>query len=425
MIAGRARTYPGVMSITHPARRRFLALTALATCLGTAGLAGAQTRALILTEDFRAELPEAVNTLSGIMTAQGIEPEIRLPFPFEEIGDLEPYQCVFDLRVDYDIDPVIGARLSQHALRGRGLYMAGEHGAFAFRNDSVANLINGLGGGPVVVSPVFSGSITPRDILEPTNPDHPLSTDCNAVSEADYDGVENGQFISTGTGTWVTGTPFSSGMASWDSGAIPTAPEARIVVALDINWLAFGPSGTIDWRVLDRTIATENRPLAENLVQFLCTPEVTCGGCEPRTHGFWHRACLGWDAIDPGRRGGGRGPGPSPQTEDFDASLDGAVDGAMAAYGVGGCESLDDGPLSDERLAALRELATLQFNLKSKLLSTSCKVELEPVMSGTGLDVSDAMAEMSRLLGLGDDDSAKAARWIGEHVNNGEALIRE
>ena len=407
-------------------RRRLQALTVFATCLGAASMAGAQTRALILSEDFRTELPEAVNTLTGIMAADGIAPEIRLPFPGEELGDLEPYQCVFDLRVDYAMDPVIENRLLEHVRRGKGLYMAGEHAVFAFRNDSVAAVINTLGGGPVGVSPVSGSFLTPRDILEPMNPDHPLSTDCNAVSEVDYDGIDNGQFIATGLGTWVSGTPFSSGMASWNDGALTTAPvDARVVVALDINWLAFGPSGTIDFRVEDRTIPTENRPLAENLVQYLCQPEVSCGGtCEPRTHGFWHRACLGWDAIDPGRHGGGNGPGPSPQTEDFDPSLDAAVDGVMAAYGAGGCESLDDGPFSDERLAALRELATLQFNLKGKILTLSCPVELEPVMSGADLDVGDALAEMQRLLGLGDDDSAKDARWIGEHVNNGEALIR-
>jgi hypothetical protein len=413
-------------SMSHPGlvRRRLPALTALAASLVLASTAGAQTRALVLSEDFRVELPEAVNTLTGIMTAQGIVPEIRLPFPFEEIGDLEAYQCVFDLRVDYEIDPVIGARLIDHAERGRGLYMAGEHAVFAFRNDSVAGIVGLLGGGSVAVSPVSGGFLTPRDIVEPTNPDHPLSTDCNAVSEAVYDGIDNGQFINTGTGTWVSGTPFSAGMASWDNGALGVAPDARVVVALDINWLAFGTSGTIDWRVEDRTIPTQNRALAENLVQFLCTPEATCGGCEPRTHGFWHRTCLGWDAIDPGRNGGGNGPDPNRHGEPFDAALDAAVDGVLSPYGVGGCESLDDGPFSDERLAALRELATLQFNLKGKLLSTSCPVELEPVMPGADLDVGDALAEMHRLLSLGDEDSAKAARWIGEHVNNGEALIR-
>lgn len=404
--------------------RRLLAPTVVAVSLALASSAVAQTRALILTEDFRAELPEAVNTLSGIMTTQGIAPEIRLPFPGEELGDLSPYQCVFDLRVDYAMDPVIGARLQQVAEAGGGLYMAGEHAVFAFRNDSIAGLISGLGGGSIVASPFSSGTFVPRDILEAVNPAHPLATDCNAVSEVDYDGIDNGHFISMGTGTWVSGNAAEACMVAWGDGQLGAAPAARVVAALDINWLAFGASGTIDWRVTDRTIPTQNRPLAENLVQYLCVPDARCGGCEPRNHGFWHRACLGWDAIDPGRNGGGNGPGPSPQTEEFPATLDAAVDGAMAAYGAGGCESLDDGPFSDERLAALREYATLQFNLKGKLLSMSCPVELDPVMAGVDLKVSDAVAEMQRLLALGDEDSARDARWIGEHVNNGEALVR-
>lgn len=407
-------------------RRRAVALTAvvLAGLLG-ASPAQAQTQGLILSEDLRPELTEAATVLAEIMTAQGITPEIRLPLPGTELGDLEPYQCVFDMRVDYIIDPIVAMRLLEHAERARGLYMAGEHAVFAPRNDSVASIVTLLGGGSVTVSPVSGGFVTPRDIVEPMNPDHPLSTDCNAVSEVVYDGVDNGQFTNVGSGTWVSGNPLSAGMASWDNGALGVVPDGRVVVALDINWLSYGPSGTLDFRVEDRSIPTQNRALAENLVQFLCNPEASCvTSCEPRNHGFWHRACLGWDAIDPGRNGGGNGPGPSPQTEGFDPSLDGAVDVALASYGVGGCESLDDGPFSDERLAALRELATLQFNLKSKILSLSCPVELEPVFAGDDLTVADALAQMNALLALGDEDSAKDARWIGEHVNNGEALIR-
>lgn len=412
------------MCIQILVRRRAIALTALAACLAAVP-AGAQTRALILSETLRPELTEAVETLSGIMSAQGIVPDTAFPLPFEEIGDLEAYECVFDLRVDYEIDPLIGTRLIEHAERERGLYMAGEHAVFAFRNDSVASIVSLLGGGTVVVSAVSGGFVTPRDIVEPMNPLHPLSTDCHAISEAVYDGVDNGQFINTGNGTWVSGNALSAGMASWDDGALLAAPDARVVVALDINWLAYGPAGTLDFRVEDRSIPTQNRPLAENLVQFLCNREATCvTTCEPRTHGFWHRACLGWDIIAPGRNGGGNGPGPNPHTAAFDPSLDADVDLALASYGAGGCESLDDGPFSDERLAALRELATLHFNIKGKILSLNCPVELEPVFEGDDLTVADALAQINALLALGDDDSAKDARWIGAHVNNGEALIR-
>lgn len=403
-------------------RRRLAALTAVVIPLAVGSGAHAQSRALILSEDFRTEIPESVASLTGLLAAQGIATDVMSPFPFDDVGDLSPYQCVFDLRVDFELDPVIGMRMQQNADLGRGLYLAGEHPVFAFRNDSITGFLAALGAGPVAASPFASGSLTPRDILEPTNPDHPLSTDCNAVSEVDYDGIDNGHFIATGNGTWVSGSITNAGMAAWGDGQLIAAPNARVVVALDVNWLATGSTGTFDWRVLDRTIPTQNRALAENMVQWLCVPGASCGGCAPRNHGFWHRACLGWGAIDPGRNGGGNGPGPSPQTEAFDPAVGLAADGPMAAYGLGACQALDEGPFSDERLAALRELATLQLNLKGKLLSTSCAVELHPVLDAPGLNVGSALAEMQRLIALGDEDSLKDARWIGEHVNNGEAL---
>jgi hypothetical protein len=153
----------------------------------------------------------------------------------------------------------------------------------------------------------------------------------------------------------------------------------------------------------------------------------TCGvpeGCSPRNHGYWHRYCLGTGLVDPGRNGQGNGPGVHPHHADFPAGLPALVDGKLVAHGILGCQALDEGPFSDKRLAALRELATLHFNLGVGFLNLACEIELHPVENAEGLIVGDALAFMEARIALGDDDSLKEARWIGEHVNNGEALIR-
>jgi len=146
--------------------------------------------------------------------------------------------------------------------------------------------------------------------------------------------------------------------------------------------------------------------------------------CVPRNHGYWHRYCLGQDAIDPGRNGQGNGPGPKRSHADLPAGLLAGADAAMASHGLGACAALDEGPFSDLRLAALRELSTLHLNLGAGYLKASCPIELHPVDDGEDLTVADAVSLMEALLLDGSDSALHDARWIGEHVANGEALVR-
>ena len=152
-----------------------------------------------------------------------------------------------------------------------------------------------------------------------------------------------------------------------------------------------------------------------------------CGGgseasCDPETHGFWHRECLGADEIDPGRHGGGDGPGPSPRAESYPPTTFAEADADMAPHAIGSCQALDEGPFSDGRRAALRELATIHLNIRAGFLSRSCPVELHPVEDGAGLTVGDAIDLMEARLASGTERDLREARWIGEHVVNGEAL---
>ena len=97
----------------------------------------------------------------------------------------------------------------------------------------------------------------------------------------------------------------------------------------------------------------------------------------------------------------------------------------MASHGLTACQALDEGPFSDPRLAALRELATMELNMAAGLLKSSCPVELRPVVDDDGLTVADAVSHVLMRLSDGSPEALREARWIGEHVVNGEALVRE
>ena len=402
----------------HASRNRLFALAI--PFLLVASCAMGQSRAVILSEDIREDVSSTATNLTSVLAGFGITAETRVPAPFSDPGDMSDALCVFDLRVDYALDPSSVSRLGAVAAAGGGLYFAGEHPVFAFRNDSVSSFIASEGGGPVAASPFGVPAPAPHDIEEPVNPDHPIASTCNDVTIVTYDGVANGQLVSLGNGTWLTGSPFSAGAATWDTGALRSAPNARLVFALDVNYLSSSPSGTYEFTETNRTVPTQNAPFAQNMVQWLCTRDASCA-CAPYNHGWWHRVCLGTDQIDPGRNGQGNGPGPHPNRDILDQAFLGA-DAFMAAYGQTACQSLDDGPFSDERLAALRELATLELNLRAGFLSSGCPVELHPVDDTDGLVVRDAIRLMQQRLLDGSPDALREARWIGEHVANREAL---
>lgn len=416
------RVHDGRMVITWCHRGILRAVAALVLGLLVAETSRAAARALFLTSRSGHEDEAAMASLSSVMGPHGIVADSLELGPLGDPGDLEPYACVFDVRYADAISPDVARRLQDHAMRGRGLYLTGEHALFLARNDSVTDFVASLGGGPVSISHVHPGRYG-ADTLQPLNASAPLPLRaCDPVNGIVM--LDMGQFLDVGTGTWLSGDPLLPGAAWWGPGSLSLAPTARVVSVLDVNWLGTDSRGTFEWRWPDRMIPTQNRSVAECLVRFLCLPEELGppSRCEPRGHGFWHRACLGWDAIHPGGNGHGQGPGTSPRTQVYDASLDAIVDAEMAAQGAGACESLDEGALTDPRAAAHRELATLRFNLAARLLATTCPVELAPVLRGDGLTVRDALDEMTRLLRLGDDDAARDARWIGEHVNVGEAL---
>ena len=390
---------------------------------GLAGSASAQEALVIYDSSIRPTLVDGAAQLTAMLEEQGLTVDLR-DDPTGDPGDLTGFECVWDLRVDQVPTAIELARFTGLGLYGGSLYLAGENTAFAARNAAIVSVVTDLGGGAVMLDPAGPSGVVPTDIIEPTNPEHPLFAGCDPVPEVIYDGVANGQFLDAGNGTWLTGTPTSFGAAIWDRGALDFAPEASVVLLLDINWLATDDTGTLDFRVEDRSIPTANRQFAQELIAYQCFGALPSGdcGCRPRNHGYWHRYCLGTDAIDPGRHGRGQGPGPRNGSEDLPPGLLATVDGKLAVHGLEGCQALDEGPFSDPRLAALRELATLEFNLGAGWLNLSCPIELRPVVEDEGLTVRDALDLIAARLADGSDEALREARWIGEHVANGEAL---
>lgn len=392
--------------------------------------------ALVLTmRGFSLDTEMAADELMSILGDLGYSAEIRDPAAGDEIFDIDSFSCVFDLRPElaflppdwFDDEAMIATLLA-----GRGVLYVGEHHEFLQRNQAVADVIETLGGGPVSFDdtplpfPVFI-----RDLPQPLNPAHPLADECSPVTEFVYDGVDHGRFVETGTGTFVTGGPNSAGAVAWDRGDLAFAADARLLVILDIN--ALSPLSTLDYRVEPppASVPTENRVLLVNSIGWLCgspgQPDRSpCAfECRPRNHGFWHRWCLGQDLIDPGRFGQGNGPDPSPQHLEIPPETLEKANAAMVPYGISACDALDMGPFSDERLAALRELATLQLNVAAGMLSLGCPVELHPVLpKDEELTVRDAIAEINSRLADGSRRALREARWIGAHVVNGEALLR-
>ena len=391
--------------------------------------------ALVLTmAGFSLETETAGNELVAMLESLGYGVELRDPAAGDEIFDIDTFSCVFDVRPElallppdwFDDEAMIATLLA-----GRGVLYVGEHSSFRLRNVAIGEIIETLGGGPISFDdtplpfPAFA-----RDLPQPLNPSHPLAAECNPVAEIVYDGVDHGRFVETGTGTFVTGAPDSAGAVAWDRGDLPFAPDARLLIVLDVN--AFSPISTLDFRgePPPGTVPTENRAFVENAIGWLCgspgEPDRNpCAfECAPRNHGFWHRWCLGQSVIDPGRFGVGRGPAPSPRHLEIPAATLEKANAAMAPYGLSACDALDAGPFADERLAALRELATLQLNIAAGKLSFGCPVELHPVVrSDDELTVRDAIGLMNAGLADGSRRALREARWIGEHVVNREALL--
>ena len=414
-------------------RLRALCLSAV-LLLSAAAPAGAEDALVLTMTGFSADTELAAEEIVAMLEAAGYTAELREPAPMDPLADIDTFSCVFDVRPELAFLPPDWFQPLSFVTalaNGTNVLFVGEHLAFAQRNESIREVLEFLDAGPLAFddTPLPPLSL-PGDWVQPTNPSHELASGCHPITELVYDGIDHGRFVELGTGTWVSGAPDLAGTVAWDHGDIPFALDARALVILDIN--AVSPISTLDFFTLPvpGVEPTQNRPFLENAIAWLCgspgAPDVNpcVQVCEPRNHGFWHRWCLGQDAIDPGRFGLGLGPGPSPQHEEIPGDTMAKADAAMAPHGLTACEALDAGPFADERLAALRELATIHLNVSAGWLSLGCPVELHPVVDDEAdLTVGDAIRLMEERLAEDTRRALREARWIGEHVVNREALL--
>lgn len=143
--------------------------------------------------------------------------------------------------------------------------------------------------------------------------------------------------------------------------------------------------------------------------------------CDPRSHGFWHRQCLGMGRIEPGK---GKGPPmhPSFNARELDR-LFAEVSRELAFSGQRTCEAINPDPPSDPCERALGQLAALLLNVKSGLLSSECALKWgEDDLAHRPGKVSEAVRIMKRLISTGEFSKCRSACFIGEAVNSGRAL---
>jgi hypothetical protein len=227
--------------------------------------------ALLVTQPLglRPTVDESVAAVADTALGMGFTPWILEADAFTDLGDLGRFDCVWDFRVDDLPGPLQETSLGDYARAGGTLYLAGEHGFFDFRNAWIASFLAGLGAGPVLTDVLPPASPVAVDLPEAIDPSHPLAFECEPVAEVMFNGIDNGNFLAVGSGRALTRAGTEVGSAVWDPGTLALAPEASAVVALDINWTAPFPSGTLDLRN-DGVTATDNLPFLRNLVTYLC-----------------------------------------------------------------------------------------------------------------------------------------------------------
>ena len=240
---------------------------------------------LIVNGDGQPEVAQDSTNVSALETALGNTVTFAGTVP----GGLGGYTAIFDLRFS-DSTALTGADVSaydKYLIGGGSLYLMGENGQFAQRNNSIFSFINGLGGGTFSFVPGCSGLAGDTQIqvaIAPFNGPGPVNGPGSTAIGALYNC--EGNFNNHGTGQFVTtvapaqamgkngGSPFGAGIA-FAPGTLPGAPGGRLVSVLDsdfmINVPLIAPGDA-------RAIASQN--LVQNIVQY-----VNLGGIPPGSPG--------------------------------------------------------------------------------------------------------------------------------------------
>jgi hypothetical protein len=140
--------------------------------------------------------------------------------------------------------------------------------------------------------------------------------------------------------------------------------------------------------------------------------------CAPRTHGWWHRQCLGLDppeGLDPGRYGRGRGPQWPQIGEDQLRAILARVARETCGFGASPCDALAPIPAGDACLRARRAVVAFLLNEAAGYLGPDAALEPpgEPPMTG-----SEARRALLTMLAQGD---CLGAEQLALTINSGAA----
>jgi hypothetical protein len=223
---------------------------------------------LIVNGDGQPEVAMNSTNVSSLETGLGNTVTFASTVP----GGLAGYTAVFDLRFDnfYALTSADVTSYDNYLIGGGSLYLTGENGNFAQRNNSIFSLINGLGGGTFSFVPGCAGFATDTQIqaaTAPFNGPNPVATGPLYNCEGNFNNPGTGQFVTTVAPFYAqgknSGHPFGAGVA-FAPGTLPGAPDGRLVSVLDSDFMIDLP---LFYPGDSRAIASQD--LVENLVDYV------------------------------------------------------------------------------------------------------------------------------------------------------------
>lgn len=183
--------------------------------------------------------------------------------------NLTGYRQIWDIRFQSALISSETTNYSSYLSGGGSLFLLGEsQGCCLARDNSIASLVSGLGGGTVTLS--NSGSLNNQTVFAPfTGP--------TAITSVQYAAV--GGFTALGAGLPISKDSNNiSGAAYWPLGSLSGASTGTVISALDVN-IIFGSTAQPDF--IDNLISYLNNPtsLTSQSISIIATPpSIIVGG---------------------------------------------------------------------------------------------------------------------------------------------------
>ena len=222
-----------------------LAVAALATLpvLASAG------PVLIVNNALNTSEPGTTSAVTNNLTALHIAAGNTVTVVSDLPASLAGYSQVWDVSFDNNAALTVDDRgvYASYLASGGGVFLMGENGSFASRNNSILALIAQLGGGNIGFNSCFDGVQTVRAPFNNPNP----------VTQVNY--AASGCFNTTGTGDWITArtdNTLGTGLA-FGVGDLSLAPTGALTTILDVNFMM----ATFD--------QPDSQNLTRNLIRFV------------------------------------------------------------------------------------------------------------------------------------------------------------